>query len=318
VVGSLKLGAFVAFVCALVAVGYWSGSQPERDAVAAARNELGIDFEREFVDVGEVRLHVVMAGPAEGKPVLLLHGFPEFWYAWRGPAAVLARAGFRVILPDQRGYNRSSKPAEVEAYGMKSLVGDVVGLLDALGYERVMLGAQDWGGAVGWRTVIEHPERIERFAVIGSPHPLAQGDGGEETVSWYRSFLQIPWLPGYSARLGNWYLLASNLRASSVPGAFPDRELDYFRSAWDREGAIHSMGAWYRNDHWPLEGDGRVRIPTLVILAEKDLFIPASATRASLEHVDQGRLLELGSGTHWVAGEQPERIGEILVGFFGS
>ena len=312
-----KLAAIAFMAALLLVLGHRSGNQPERDAVAAAREELGIPFESRRVDVGQVTLHVVLAGPEEGPPVILLHGYPEFWYAWRGPGAVLARAGFRVIMPDQRGYNRSEKPAGTAAYQLDRLVGDIVGLIDALGYERVNLGVQDWGGVVGWRTVIEHPSRIARFAVIDASHPLVWSPGDSGTIRWYRSFLQIPFLPGYTARLGNWRLLASNLRATSAAGAFPEAEMDQFRSAWDRDGAIHTMGEWYRAEDWPLEGDGRVATPTLVILAENDRFIPASATRASLEYLENAELLELGSGSHWVAGEEPERIGEILVEFFG-
>ncbi len=311
-----KLAILAAVMLLLLLLGQWSGNQPERDATAAARAELGIAFEDRFVEVGDVTLHVVFAGPEDGPPVILLHGFPEFWYAWRGPAAVLARAGFRVILPDQRGYNLSDKPAGVAAYRLDRLVGDIVGLIDALGYERVRLGAEDWGGTVGWRTAIEYPDRIERFAVVDASHPLASAPVDEDTISWYRTFIQIPWLPGYTARLGNWRLLASNLRATSAPGAFAEEEMDQFRSAWDRDGAIHTMGNWYRADAWPLEGDGRMATPTLVILAEDDRFIPAAFTRASLEFLDNGELLELGSGTHWVTGEEPERIGKILVDFF--
>lgn len=303
-------------VLGLLILGHGSGNQPERDSVAAAREELGVAFESRFVDVGEVTLHTVVAGPEDGAPVVLLHGFPEFWYAWRGPAAVLARAGHRVIVPDQRGYNLSDKPDGVEAYGLQHLVGDLIGLLDALGHERVHLASQDWGGVVAWRAVIERPERFERFAVIDSAHPLA-GSDAESEISWYRTFIQLPWIPGYVARLGNWWLIASNLRATSAPGAFPDAEMDQFRSAWDRDGAIHAMGAWYRAARWPLEDDGRVSVPTLVILAAHDAFIPAAATRASLAFLDDGELLELGSGTHWVSGEQPGRIGGILVDFFG-
>lgn len=312
-----KLAVVLIVVCGLVGLGHWSGSQPERDSVSAAQTELGIPFTARFVDVGEVTLHVVFAGPEEGPPVILLHGFPEFWYAWRGPAAVLARAGFRVILPDQRGYNLSDKPGDPAAYRTDHLVGDITGLMDALGYARVSLGVQDQGGRVGWRTVIEHPDRIERFAVVDVPHPLAKATGGEKTVTWFRTFMKIPWLPGFTARLGNWLLLTKNLGQTSVPDTFDDEELDQLRSAWDRDGAFHSMANWYRAESWPLEGDGRVATPTLVIAAENDVFIPGSATRASMAFLDNGELLELGSGTHWVTAEESERIGKVLADFFG-
>ena len=313
-----KAAVGIVLVVLLMGVGHWSGVQPERDARIAATKELGVRFEGRTVNVGELSLHVVFAGPEDGAPVVLLHGFPEFWYAWRGPAAVLARAGHRVIIPDQRGYNRSDKPSGKGAYRLDRMVGDVLGLIDVLGYERVDLAAQDVGGRVGWRLMIDHPERVQRFAVIDAPHPLAKGEGAANTISWYRTFLQIPFVPGFTARLGNWKLLTSNLRETSADGAFPEGEMDQFRSAWDRDAAIHSMGAWYRAEPLPVDGAARVSNPTLVILAENDRFIPAAITRASLDFLGSGTLVELGSGTHWVASEEPERIGGLLVDFFAG
>lgn len=305
-------------VSLVLLLGQWSGNQPERDSVAAASAELGLQFESRFIDVGEVTLHVVFAGPPAGPPVLLLHGFPEFWYAWRGPAAVLARAGFRVIVPDQRGYNLSDKPGGDDSYTQEKLVSDVVGLIDALDYPEVAIAAQDLGGGLAWRLVLTQPEHVSRFAVIDVGHPrgYVEFETNEETVSWYRTFIQLPWIPGYTARLFNWRLLASNLRATSAPGAFPEEEMNQYRSAWDRDGALHTMGAWYRAPWVDLDWGPPVETPTLVILAADDAFIPSDATRAGMKYLDRGRLLELGSGTHWVAGEEPDRIGEILVEFF--
>ncbi len=312
------IGSFLALL-GLAGLGHVSGNQPARDAVVAAAEELGIELEARFVDVGDVTLHVVLAGPADGPPVVLLHGFPEFWYAWRGPLAVLARAGFRVIAPDQRGYNLSDKPDAVEAYRVDHLAADIAGLIEALGYQDAFLVGHDWGGGVAWRTVIDHPRRVRKFVVLDTPHPRA-GEGftsGEERVSWYRTYLQIPWLPGWTARLGNWALLTNALRDTSRPGTFSEPVLDQFRSAWDRDGAIHSMGKWYRADYPPLTGEGRVAVPSLVLVAAQDAFIPGDLTRRSGLFLDDGEVRELGSGTHWVIQEEPQRIGAILVEFFG-
>jgi pimeloyl-ACP methyl ester carboxylesterase len=314
----------IVFACSVVLIAalvlaQLSGNQPERDEVAAARAKLGIELESRHIDVGEVSLHVVFAGPIEGTPVVLLHGFPEFWYAWRGPMAVLARAGFRVIVPDQRGYNRSDKPAGAEAYRLDRRVGDVVDLLDALGLDSAHVAAQDIGGGVGWRLVLEHPERVRSYAVISVPHPLAYSifEGEVDEVSWHRNFMRIPWLPGFSARVANWWLMTSNLRATSAPGTFPEEELDLLRSAWDRDGAVYSMTAIGRASDWPYSGDGRIARPVLVILAPGDVYFSEEVTKLSLRFLDAGELVELDSGTHWVGQEQPERIGGILADFFG-
>ena len=314
------LGGVFGVLLAIAAIGQISGNQPDRDAVAAARSELGIELESRRVDVGEVTLHVVLAGPVDGPPVVLLHGFPEFWYAWRGPMAVLARAGFRVIVPDQRGYNASDKPGEVEAYGIEHLAGDIAGLIDALGYREVSLSGHDWGGGVAWRVVLDYPDKIRRFAVLDTPHPKTFDDykSDEEAISWYRTFILLPYLPAWSARIANWALLTGSLRDTSQPGTFPEPVMDQFRSAWDRDGAMTSMGAWYRAPSSVSKNSQRVATPTLVIVAPNDAYIPGDMTRHSMDYLENGRLLELETGTHWSIQEQPEKIGKILVDFFGA
>jgi epoxide hydrolase 4 len=97
------------------------------------------------IDTNGIKLHVVMAGPEDGQPVILLHGFPEFWYGWRKQIPALAKAGYRVIVPDQRGYNLSDKPRGVKSYHIDMLVGDILGLIEALGYQKVNLIGHDWG-----------------------------------------------------------------------------------------------------------------------------------------------------------------------------
>lgn len=310
----------IVLVVALLA-GYVSGNQPKRDAVAFAEDRLGIVLESKMISVGEVSLHVVFAGPKEGAPVILLHGYPEFWYAWRGPMSVLAEAGFRVIVPDQRGYNDSDKPTDPDAYALDRLAGDVIGLIDALGYDRVFLSGHDFGGLVSWWTLILHPDRIEKFVIINKPHPQAIRDHTDqgESISWYRTFLRIPWLPGYVGRLGNWGLLIGNLRATSRPHTFPEEDMNLFRSAWNNEGAINSMGAWYRaNASFEMDVDLEIAVPGLFVLAPDDAFSAKEIGRSTMDYISQGELLELAQGTHWVIQEDPQRVGEILVDFFKS
>jgi pimeloyl-ACP methyl ester carboxylesterase len=313
-----RLAVIAAVGIALLALGHCSGSQPRRDAVAVAARETGLDLESGRVDVGEVTLHVVQAGPRDGPPLVLLHGFPEFWYAWKDTLAPLAAAGFRVVVPDQRGYAGSDKPRAVEAYRIDRLGDDVAGLIAALGYESACVAAHDWGGGVAWNLAIRHPERVRKLAVLDTPHPDVGLDSQEDTVSWYRTFFQVPWLPEETARWGNWWLLARSLRQSAQPGAFSDEKMDLYRSAWDVDGAFGTMVNWYRASFRFRREDGgprRVAVPTLVIVAEEDAFIPSDETRASLPLLDDGRLLELRSGTHWVIQEEPERIARILAEF---
>jgi pimeloyl-ACP methyl ester carboxylesterase len=301
-------------------LGHVSGNQEPRDAVAAAERSLGIELRSHMVEVDDLQLHVVEAGPEDGPLVVLLHGFPEFWYAWHGQLAQLAAAGFRVVAPDQRGYNASDKPKGVGAYRIDYLVGDISGLIQALGYDRASVAAHDWGGGVAWYLAIRHPERVQKLLIIDTPHPKAfYFETEEQSTGWYRTFFQIPWLPEWASRVANWSMLASALRESSQPGTFPEEEMDLYRSAWDRDRAYSSMVNWYRAAfrYRPQdEGELRVRVPTLVVLAADDAYIPSDLTRQSLQYLDDGQLLELGEGTHWVMQEEPERIGRILIDFF--
>lgn len=321
------LNGLVVLVCVLALLAtasYLSSAQPPRDVLAAAKLELGMpELESQRVNVGEVTLHVVLAGPPKGEPVVLLHGFPEFWYAWRKPMALLAKAGFRVIVPDQRGYDLSDKPDGIEAYTVDKLAADVAGLIAALGYQRANLAAHDWGGGVAWQVAIRHPERVKRLAIIDTPHPQA-GEGfesKEDKINWYRTFMQLPWLPEFSARLGNYALLAGNLQETSAPGTFPDKVMDRFRSAWDQPGARTATVNWYRAAfRHPLRYDGeqRIAVPTLLIVAPDDAFIPGDLTRRSMKFLDDGHLVELQTGTHWVIQEEAERIADLLIEFFSG
>jgi pimeloyl-ACP methyl ester carboxylesterase len=320
----LRRLVIVALIAAvLVWLGYASGNQPRRDALAAAEKELGIDLESRRVDLGDVTLHVVMAGPTNGKPVVLLHGFPEFWYAWYRQVGRLAAAGFRVIVPDQRGYNDSDKPPRVEDYDLDKLARDIANLAETLGYEKADVAAHDWGGGVAWQLAIHHPNRIRKLVIIDTPHPRARLDfqSRDETINWFRTFFQIPWLPEWSTRLFNWYVQARMLRDTARPGAFPDEKMDLYRSAWDNDGAYSTMIDWYRavyRDPPSLEGEQRVSVPTLLVVAPDDRFIPSDLTRASAKYLDDGRVLELETGTHWVLQEDPEGTSRILIDFFSE
>lgn len=147
-----------------------------------------------------VRLHVVQTGPQDAPLVILLHGFPEFWYGWRQQIPALAAAGLQVWAPDQRGYNESDKPVGVGAYRIDELVADVVGLIDASGLRRASLVGHDWGAAVAWWVALTAPERLERLVILNGPHPSVMRRHLTRSVrqllrSWYIFGFQVPWVP---------------------------------------------------------------------------------------------------------------------------
>ncbi len=164
---------------------------------------------------------------------------------------------------------------------------------------------------------------MRKLVIFDTPHPQAYRDARstEDKVDWFRTYFQIPWLPEWSGRLANWRLLSNALRNTSKPGTFPDATMDLYRSAWDHDGAMTTMVNWYRAAYrFPVsvEGMARVSVPTLIVLAPHDAFIPGDLTRASLKYLDNGRLLELTEGTHWVLQEDPAGTSQILIDFFSS
>ena len=133
---------------------------------------LPIPYESTHIETNGVRLHVVTAGPKDGKPVILLHGFPEFWYGWRRQIPALAAAGLRVIVPDQRGYNLSDKPKEIEQYRVKHMVADLAALADRLSPGRpFVLAGHDWGASVAYAYAFSRPERLTHLVIANGPHP---------------------------------------------------------------------------------------------------------------------------------------------------
>jgi pimeloyl-ACP methyl ester carboxylesterase len=317
--------------CALLAVATACSSSPRPtdDAVSAAEARLGIDLDEQWVETNGVRLHVVSAGPPDGPPVVLLHGIPEFWFGWHRQMGALAGAGFRVIVPDQRGYNASDKPEGVEAYRDDELVKDVVGLIEALGYERVRLAGHDAGAGVAWYLAIEHPERVERLAVFGIGHPdafLEMRDAGSVPLGsrlFYGTLEAMlgSRLPEWLAPRGDWAPLVQILRRSSAGVAFPEQELGYYRESWERDGAFHFIMNWYRasfaRGRRSYTRDTRVEPPVLVAVLEQDPIVPQEPARQSGRFCANARVVELPGASHWVLHEQPEAASALLVDFFG-
>ena len=167
---------------------------PKAPAPLRRRRDLPGDLREGYAEIGDQRLHYVKAG--DGPLVVLLHGFPEFWYGWRQQIEPLAAAGFRVVVPDTRGYNLSSRPEDVEAYDIDKLSADIQGLIHERGAQSALLVGHDWGGSIAWATAMNHPEVVDRLAILNAAHPrkLSQGlhHPGQLRRSWYFFFFDTP------------------------------------------------------------------------------------------------------------------------------
>jgi len=228
-----------------------------------------------------VCLHAVAAGPKDGQLVILLHGFPEFWYSWRKQVGPLAEAGFRVVVPDQRGYNVSSKPPRIADYSVGSLVADVVFIAGRLGRERFHLAGHDWGAAVAWMTALLIPERLHKLTILNVPHPAVflrtvRTNLRQMLRSWYMAFFQLPAIPELAFSANNFEGGIKSLLGSSRPGTFTPEDLDQYRKAWSHPGTVTAMINWYRAffcTRPPLPEDSRVHVPTLILWGEQDMFL---------------------------------------------
>jgi epoxide hydrolase 4 len=276
-------------------------------------------------ELGGVRIHAVAAGPQGGSLVILLHGYPEFWYCWRSQIPPLASAGFRVVVPDQRGYNLSSKPQDWQAYTLPNLVGDVLGMANHLGREKFMLAGHDWGGVIAWASAIGHQDRITRLAILNAPHPAAfwnyaRTHPAQLLRSWYVFFMQLPILPEFLLVAANFKVMTDTLTKTSRPGTFSEEDFRAYREAWRQPGAPKAMINWYRAalrttaPAW----DSRIEIPVRILWGARDRFLSADLPELSLSYCPQGALTTLPEATHWLQHEEQAAISTALVEFFAA
>lgn len=272
-----------------------------------------------------MQLHAVSAGPKDGPVVVLLHGFPEFSYGWHKQMEPLAAAGFRVIVPDQRGYNLSSKPTSVASYALTKLVSDVIAIADQLGEQQIFLAGHDWGAAVAWSATLLYPQRIAKLAVLNVPHPsvmrrFLSTRPRQLLRSWYMFFFQIPWLPEAIFSAFHFHMGMRALLRSSRPGTFSPEDLSQYRAAWSQPRALTGMINWYRAlfRHPVKFPDRTVRVPTCILWGERDAFLLSEMAHESLRYCTDAELFTFADATHWLQHEESAKVSRVLVEFFRS
>jgi pimeloyl-ACP methyl ester carboxylesterase len=273
------------------------------------------------VPTNGITLDVGLAGPADGPPVLLLHGFPDTAHScWLPQVPALAAAGWRVIAPDQRGYGKSDKPANPEAYHIDTLVSDARGVLAALGHPAAIWIGHDWGGAVTWRAAERHPEAVRRFVVLNCPHPaeLAQRLRRDPLQALRSTYMLLFQLPGVAeAVLAGGALERGYVRGHRTPVS--PGELAALRTAWSETGALSGMLAWYRAGRALLRRsrppDDLIRPPALLVWGRKDAVLAAAMAQPSIDRCRQGRLVWIDDAGHWVHHDAAGRVDALLAGF---
>ena len=286
----------------------------------------GVEMTHRYANLGDVRLHYVEAG--EGPLVVLLHGFPQFWYEWRHQIPALVEAGFRVVAPDMRGYNLSGKPSGVRAYRVELLARDVERLILACGERAASVVGHDWGAIAAWIAAMRHPGRVRRLAILNVPHPARFLDGllspRQLLRSSYMFFFQIPHLPEAVIRAGDFALLRSVFRRDPVRrGAFTVEEIERYVEAMAQPGALTATLNYYRYLLRSPREMGtlleKIEAPVLVIWGERDRSLSRGlADPPRLWVPNLLRVERLREASHWVAEDRPLEVNSLLLDFLGN
>jgi pimeloyl-ACP methyl ester carboxylesterase len=271
--------------------------------------------------VNGLHLHHVEAGT--GPLVLLLHGFPEFWYCWRHQIPALAAAGYRAVAPDQRGYNESDKPVGVRNYRLELLVEDIAGLIGQLGAGRAVLVGHDWGGAIAFRVAQLRPDLVERLVVLNAPHLAAfrhKAGPGQWLRSWYTLFFQLPCLPEWLMQMDDFVLLERALRRQPVhAGAFSREDIRRYKRALARPGALTATLNYYRAgmrfSREAMRDDRPISVPTLLIWGERDPYLGVALSEGLDRWVPGIRVERIPDSSHWVQNDVPEHVNRLLINF---
>jgi pimeloyl-ACP methyl ester carboxylesterase len=287
--------------------------------------DVGTELREGYADVGnDVKLHYVEAG--EGPLVLLLHGFPEFWYGWRSQIAPLAAAGFRVVAPDTRGYNLSSKRENFKDYGVDLLADDIKGLIGALGCESANLVGHDWGGSIAWTTAMNHPDVVDKLVILNAAHPRKLSEGlhhpSQLRKSWYFFFFATPGLPEHIVHARDWHFFKHFLGEANPP--YTPEELQRYVEAWSQPGAAAGMIDYYRASVRQSQKEAVAKLrpisaKTLVIWGERDSYLGSDLAEPEHDDVPNlDRVERLADASHWVHHDEAERVNELLIDFFGA
>ena len=304
---------------------------------------------------GGVRLHYVELLPEAGRDaplVVLLHGFPEFWWSWREQIPALAAAGYRVVAADLRGYNLSDKPSEIEDYAIEHLVEDLRLLIAHCGRERAAIVGHDWGGQVAWQFAMDYPQQTERVIVLNAPHPqrMQEAFSGRPNLrqlrrSWYMFVFQAPRLPERWLATNDYERVGLIFRETAAHReAFPPDVLRRFRTAAARPGAMTAALHYYRaavrrsgGEVWqqlraaapaalkPILGDvqrpeprawPQINAPALLVWGERDTALGRELTEG-MEPLFSGpfELVYMPDCAHWVQQECPQDVNRLLLDF---
>ncbi len=280
----------------------------------------------DYAQIGGVKLHYATAGTG-AKLVILLHGFPEFWYSWRHQIIALSDE-YTVVAPDMRGFHRSDKPKKVSDYETDKLVDDVIGLIHHFGREKAAVIGHDWGALVAWELALKHPEYLWKLGAMQIP-PLPVWKKNQSLrqlfASWYMFFFQIPFLPEFLFKLSDYKVLSDALKKTTAEeDIFTDADIYEYKKAWSEPFALTAMLNYYRanvlqrffSDYKELP---KIKVPTLFIYGEKDRAILPETVEGVGEMIDaEYEEIRIPHAAHWVQQEAKTVVTETLREFLAK
>jgi len=286
-------------------------------------------FKHKYADVNNIRLHYVTVG--KGKLIMFLHGFPEFWYEWKNQLAEFG-SDYQAVAPDMRGYNLSSKPADVEQYKTKYLVEDIRALAEHLGYKKLFLVAHDWGGGVAWPFAMRHPDYLEKLIIINAPHPITfarelRDNPAQQKASQYILMHRTPQADEILSRDSYKLLVDAVLTNGLNQGYFTAEDRKAYIEAWSQSGALTGGLNYYRAARLgPFTGENSealdnlivnpslatVKVPTLVIWGEKDRYLLTGNLDGLDRYVPNLIVKRIPDGSHWVIHEKPAIVNAYI------
>lgn len=274
------------------------------------------------IDCGTIALAVAEEGT--GEPVVLLHGFPEISHSWRHQLPALAAAGYHAVAPDLRGYGESDAPPAVADYAFPNLVGDIVGLLDAIGAPSAHIVGHDWGGSIAWAISARLPQRVRSLTILNSPHPVASAETRQlpeqQQKSWYMLLFQFPEVAEEWLSANDFANLRRFVFDTATPATFPDADRRRFCDALARPGRLTAALNYYRAnippESWlrPPPELPPITVPTTIIWAGADAYMSDALLERSMTKVTGPLTVERLPGvSHWVQQEVPDRVNALLL-----
>ena len=287
-------------------------------------------FKSEFAEVNKIKLHYIKAGPEDGKLILFLHGFPQFWYMWRDQLLDLSK-NYLTVAPDMRGYNLSSKPEEIEQYQPHHIVEDLRALVEEhFGRKKFILVGHDWGGVVAFPFANMHPDLVEKLIIINAPHPnifgrLIAKNKDQQTSSQYVLFFRTKNAEGFLSA-NNFQNLYGVVFNSEMEYDEDDRQM--YKEAWSQPRALTGGLNYYRAGGLrpPSQGEEiseltdeqletnpvMINVPTLVIWGEKDTALTVHNLEGLDEFIPDLIIKRIPEGSHWVINEQPSKVNSLI------